>query len=830
MLAHVTLLIETVMLPNLGRLSLRTAPVTVSAPSKRSNVPIKDEYEEVSEALDLILVYKRTATTKEEFFERYYNIMRWIEIVQAYRIKYNEKRFRASILIEALTSLRNNATLLKLEGYASHLDEMIADQEWLKSRELSSASFKELLEERKRIRGSGGSVLSNPLFDAIEARRAEKEILMRLIERGEITVEDPRERRLRELKEQEQAATDPSKDEDVQVEGGWEIELQDVVPDDWEAAADAQDEAYERAKADTEQRLRNIYGNEPSSPSPSDAGSSSSDWEWRFEEAKLVAEKKLKDAKASLEAEKAESEKRLEACEAACAVASANAAEKLEKLKNNLEMEKGLRADAATQARLAAKTQREKAEKELGEVKETLDARKARYEKERAKYEEECAKGSAKAAEQLEKATAALQLQKDAVAQARDLSKAQKQELEKANGDLKRARDEMKAQKEKLSATEKKLKAVTDELAAIKKTVAEAEAKAKAKAKAEAEAKAKAEAEAKKKVQATLVAQLRIKAIRKRVKEAQEAAMKDQKGVLVQQYRGPPIEPIKHQVVLRRSNVARWRAINMLFSNVSPSALEYFGQKGRDQQEKGAYNALVPVGVFDIYYGPKNARKAIYLAHRTWMSIGEQCKEYGTNLECVRTDKALASVAKDADFPELDTGINEKLLVHGTTVNNLPLILGGGFDRRYNNQAAYGYANYQAEDPGKADQYVVSTNYEAFNERLGIDVSQYDNKKTFYMLVSRTLLGCANHVKNGTGNMDQTTDLQGKRVYDDKKLFRMPYDSVIVEYASSLRGSFADKHYREFLVQNDERILPVMLVAYVRDTRQRTFDPKVLGC
>jgi hypothetical protein len=58
----------------------------------------------------------------------------------------------------------------------------------------------------------------------------------------------------------------------------------------------------------------------------------------------------------------------------------------------------------------------------------------------------------------------------------------------------------------------------------------------------------------------------------------------------------------------------------------------------------------------------------------------------------------------------------------------------------------------------------------------------------------------------------------------------MPYDSLIVEYGNSARGPFSDKHYREFLVQNDTRIIPIMLVAYVRDTQQRTFDPKVLGC
>ena len=43
----------------------------------------------------------------------------------------------------------------------------------------------------------------NALFAAIEARKAKQEARMKAIEAGEITVEDPREKRLREQAEQE---------------------------------------------------------------------------------------------------------------------------------------------------------------------------------------------------------------------------------------------------------------------------------------------------------------------------------------------------------------------------------------------------------------------------------------------------------------------------------------------------------------------------------------------------------------------------------------------------------------------------------------------------
>jgi len=41
------------------------------------------------------------------------------------------------------------------------------------------------------------------MLAAIEARRAKQEARMKAIEAGEITVEDPREKRLREAKEEE---------------------------------------------------------------------------------------------------------------------------------------------------------------------------------------------------------------------------------------------------------------------------------------------------------------------------------------------------------------------------------------------------------------------------------------------------------------------------------------------------------------------------------------------------------------------------------------------------------------------------------------------------
>ena len=330
------------------------------------------------------------------------------------------------------------------------------------------------------------------------------------------------------------------------------------------------------------------------------------------------------------------------------------------------------------------------------------------------------------------------------------------------------------------------------------------------------------EAKAKKKAEEEAAAK---KAAKKAAEE--ELVAKNMYNVLVQKFNAAPIEPeLPFQVVLRWSSKERFQAIKKLFANVNPDDLKYFSAHGKDQVEGGNYNTLTPIGVFDVHYGDVNLRRKVYLATRRAMRIADECNEYGTPLECVRTDKALASVAKDDYFPELQKSVNEKLLLHGTNVMTLPKILGGGFDRRYADpkHQAYGFANYQAEDPGKADQYVLADNYEAFNVKLGLPIT----RRTYYMLVSRTLLGCANHVPHKGGK----TDLKGKKAYNALELLRLPYDSLVVEHGSALRGGYVNKHYREFLVQKDTNILPVMLVAYVRDNRASppSFDPSVLGC
>ena len=297
-------------------------------------------------------------------------------------------------------------------------------------------------------------------------------------------------------------------------------------------------------------------------------------------------------------------------------------------------------------------------------------------------------------------------------------------------------------------------------------------------------------------------------------------------------------------------------AVNKLFANTNPEVLG----SGVDNLAYRQYNTVVPVGVWQITYGRDHAQRNAYLARKAAMLLeNKECNEYGPSRECVRTDKVLATVGDklvgEAISPRLAERINEKYLVHGTNAGVLSSIIQSRFKPELSQagRQAYGAGVYQAEDVGKADQYAKRTDdgADALDQTLNIrtlaeevDPSLAD-LDTFYILVTRTLLGCANHVAHAEGgrSMEIIRDMTDKHAFernpslDARGLvsyqFRPPYDSLIKEHKDVIRGGFATgPKYREFLVQRADQVLPVMVVAYKRVmvTPEPPFDYRVLQC
>ena len=297
-------------------------------------------------------------------------------------------------------------------------------------------------------------------------------------------------------------------------------------------------------------------------------------------------------------------------------------------------------------------------------------------------------------------------------------------------------------------------------------------------------------------------------------------------------------------------------AINKLFANTNPEVLG----SGVDTLAYPEYNAVVPVGVWQILYGRDHVQKNAYIARKAAMLLeNKECNEYGPSRECVRTDKVLATIGDklvgEALSPWLAERINEKYLVHGTNAGVLSSIILSRFKPELSQpgRQAYGAGVYQAEDVGKADQYAkrLDEGADTLDETLNIrtlaeevDPSLVD-LPTFYILVTRTLLGCANHVAHEQGGrgMEKIMDMTDKRAFERNPsldarglvsyAFRPPYDSIIKEHRNVMRGGFTTgPKYREFLVQRADQVLPVMVVAYKRTmvTPEPPFDYRVLEC
>tara|TARA_X000001036_G_scaffold321447_1_gene299926 strand:- start:2536 stop:4026 length:1491 start_codon:yes stop_codon:yes gene_type:complete len=287
-------------------------------------------------------------------------------------------------------------------------------------------------------------------------------------------------------------------------------------------------------------------------------------------------------------------------------------------------------------------------------------------------------------------------------------------------------------------------------------------------------------------------------------------------------------------VELRRSSDARLHVVAQFLEQVAPDAV----MKSRDQTERTEYNALEAVAVFDVVYDVNHPTLLSYAARRSSMRVDDDgCNAYGTSSECVRTDKALAGLAAEEPLGPLADGVNEKYLVHGTGVDAAMSIVHTNFQMQNASRSGYyGTGFYLAEDAGKADVYSKSDGYESVNQTLGIDTSEQPLPKTYYMLIARTLLGCANHAAPQYGQRSDTIDLLGLPAYahegpgGEASGLRPPYDSLIIEHKTTPRGTEGQK-WREFLVRESNAILPVMLVAYVRKRDPlRRYNPKLLAC
>ena len=142
-----------------------------------------------------------------------------------------------------------------------------------------------------------------------------------------------------------------------------------------------------------------------------------------------------------------------------------------------------------------------------------------------------------------------------------------------------------------------------------------------------------------------------------------------------------------------------------------------------------------------------------------------------------------------------DSSVNEIYLFHGTNLDSSEGILQNGFDfgRAYEG-SLYGKAVYFAESAEKADHYA--------------DSSKDRRKQGLTVLLSRVLLGRSYIQQRKWEKIEELPCTRAQCMRQGCKLpGHVPFDSVVAGF---------DKRFREFLIWNPKRCLPMYLIEYDR--------------
>lgn len=319
-----------------------------------------------------------------------------------------------------------------------------------------------------------------------------------------------------------------------------------------------------------------------------------------------------------------------------------------------------------------------------------------------------------------------------------------------------------------------------------------------------------------------------------------------------------PPKPSKRAVVVKPAKPDAKAAVRKLLSSILPSDLG----KGSDQEEPWdeGYKSLELVNVYDIDYSFADAYISMYGSIRTrmedLMASAGNCSRGGRPPpeECTRTDQAFKGVDLDnggrakTKLGKLDEDVNEKLLVHGTSTDVVEKIIKNGFTRAFAAGAAFGPGIYMAEDAGKNDQYCKSgrrpwgrgrksgallaptPEQAAGAEYLAANLRITTKDPVYYILVCRTILGCAAHVAggsaSGSGPQTNAKDIRdAQRVYNNAGDANAPgVHSVVVEHRNVIgeaRGiGQGGLRFREFVIGETGQLLPIFLIAYKRSQNE----------
>ena len=130
--------------------------------------------------------------------------------------------------------------------------------------------------------------------------------------------------------------------------------------------------------------------------------------------------------------------------------------------------------------------------------------------------------------------------------------------------------------------------------------------------------------------------------------------------------------------------------------------------------------------------------------------------------------------------------------------------------------AAYGYANYLADDAGKTDQYVVGD--DKYDKRAYNSTIRHPNTNVYFLLLCRVVMGkYARKKECAPGSINYEQPDHGEMCFPStpRELSPIKGSDPIVNYHSLLVEPSGGR-YREYLSFDGNHIFPEYLIAYTR--------------
>lgn len=238
---------------------------------------------------------------------------------------------------------------------------------------------------------------------------------------------------------------------------------------------------------------------------------------------------------------------------------------------------------------------------------------------------------------------------------------------------------------------------------------------------------------------------------------------------------------------------------------------------GRDQRTGGSYSKLEPYSAWRLQHPGLWGKYAMERENMRSIEVKSLISS-GVDVPKIDVRRTFASMTDNLPA-DLDGGINEMYLSHGSKPESVLAILSGGLNERFSG-GLFGNGTYLAEDVAKNDQYcTVDERHGAHPELHNLlfdDLGVTYTPNLLYVFFCRVVLGCRIRTKDGKTDLDDS----GRRSLWSSQLRELNFikgsSPPVIHHSLLAETGGKIARFREFIVFHGDRIYPEYLVAYRR--------------